>query len=384
MAALAQVTRNAVVQRDSSDPAVTGLAFATYAFISGLAGANWKGRRFRKRALALLENVDDDTWHAAICQNLGASYFVEADCDQADQWLRKSLHTLEQMRDWQYSFSLHWLRHLYSFMGEADQIVDFGRQELDARPEPEIETSSAGANMDWPMDSPAKGQVVERLRNGIESWTSFGPDNVSSVISAQEIGRASLQASEYEIAASILGKNFNMPPLLAFFEPTFDTFALFAEADIGPNWWQPNQSLERKIKRRIAWNVRICQVLAFLCPTMKTHGHRVAGRWAWLRGKQRKAVRHPRKARDYAEQVGAQYELARALLDLAAISAENRDSNRQRARECLRATGSVIPYAERQLLGDEPDKKLLAPSPESTRQQLDELYDVLQKESSRE
>ena len=87
------VVRNAAIQRDSIDPATGALGLATYAFLGGVAGANWKGRRCRRQAESLLTDVPDESWQASISQNIGASYFVDARPGLANQWISESLKT---------------------------------------------------------------------------------------------------------------------------------------------------------------------------------------------------------------------------------------------------------------------------------------------------
>jgi hypothetical protein len=61
-----------------------------------------------------------------------------------------------------------------------------------------------------------------------------------------------------------------------------------------------------------------------------------------------------------ARQIGAEYDLARTLLDLAAVDEIRRDASRSEAITILRRLDAVIPYAERWQLGDDPDKSCVA------------------------
>ena len=55
------------------------------------------------------------------------------------------------------------------------------------------------------------------------------------------------------------------------------------------------------------------------------------------------------------------YDLAKALLDLAAVKKEGRDDNRDEAIRLLKEMESVIPRAESWLLGDQFDEAVVAP-----------------------
>jgi len=53
------------------------------------------------------------------------------------------------------------------------------------------------------------------------------------------------------------------------------------------------------------------------------------------------------------------------MLDLAAVQENGRDQLRLEAVQILKRTGSVVPYAERWLLGDQYDHQCVAPAPSS-------------------
>jgi hypothetical protein len=55
------------------------------------------------------------------------------------------------------------------------------------------------------------------------------------------------------------------------------------------------------------------------------------------------------------------YDLAKALLDLAAVKESGRDENRREAVALLKEMESIIPRAEAWLLGDQYDESVVAP-----------------------
>jgi hypothetical protein len=71
-----------------------------------------------------------------------------------------------------------------------------------------------------------------------------------------------------------------------------------------------------------------------------------------------------RKAIRSAEEYGAGYDRARSMLDLAAVKEDSRDELRREAVELLKRQQSVVPYAERWLLGDQYDERCVAPPPD--------------------
>lgn len=71
-------------------------------------------------------------------------------------------------------------------------------------------------------------------------------------------------------------------------------------------------------------------------------GHRVRGRPFCVLGK-RKAIRCFQRAIKYATRLGADYDRARSILDLAAIKEDGLDEARREAIELLKQHESVIP-----------------------------------------
>jgi hypothetical protein len=72
-------------------------------------------------------------------------------------------------------------------------------------------------------------------------------------------------------------------------------------------------------------------------------------------------VRSFEKSIDSARKLGAEYDLARSLLDLAAVTDNGGDALRDEAAALLRRLNAVIPHAERWQLGKSPDESCIAP-----------------------
>ena len=106
-------------------------------------------------------------------------------------------------------------------------------------------------------------------------------------------------------------------------------------------------------------------------PNIQSPIERVRGRAFWLLGKRKKATRCFRRAVKSAVAVQGDYDRARSMLDLAVVQEDGRDQLRQEAIEILKRTESVIPHAERWLLGDQYDHQCVAPAPPSHRTEDD-------------
>ena len=95
-------------------------------------------------------------------------------------------------------------------------------------------------------------------------------------------------------------------------------------------------------------------------PNISPSALRMSGRACAARGKTRKSIRYFEKSLAAAQALGAQYDFARSLIDLAAVSEEDRTKNRKQAIEVLKQLGVVLPNADQALLGDQHDPAVIA------------------------
>ena len=131
------------------------------------------------------------------------------------------------------------------------------------------------------------------------------------------------------------------------------------ESIVGPNWTTPGRKNSKQLRRLN----RTAGFFALLQPNLRPAIERSRGRAFWVIGKRRRAARCFERAVKSASSLGADYDRARTLLDLAAIEEEGRKENRREAIRLLKKMKSVIPYAERSLLGDQYDPDVVAPQP---------------------
>ena len=81
------------------------------------------------------------------------------------------------------------------------------------------------------------------------------------------------------------------------------------------------------------------------------HGFRASGRAYAANGKLRKAIKYFDKATAAAEEIGAQYEQARALIDKSMLEHPYAQTDRARGVKMLESLGCVLPVAEVEYLG---------------------------------
>lgn len=97
-----------------------------------------------------------------------------------------------------------------------------------------------------------------------------------------------------------------------------------------------------------------------MLPNHQAHLLRVMGRAAWSKGRKNLARTRFDKAVERSRRKKMNYQLAKSLLDRAAIGAANAVEDRREAIDLLRSTESVIPRAEAWLLAEDLDPSLLA------------------------
>jgi tetratricopeptide (TPR) repeat protein len=134
--------------------------------------------------------------------------------------------------------------------------------------------------------------------------------------------------------------------------------AMLLEGICGPNWSVAFTVSERKILKQA---IRRARFFYYLLPNQQAHLCRVLGRAWWRLEKKQRAIRLFEKAVQLAEKKGMKYQQAKSLLDLSAVKEHGRDANRAEAIRLLKEMKSVIPRAERWLLGDQYDESIVAP-----------------------
>ena len=166
-----------------------------------------------------------------------------------------------------------------------------------------------------------------------------------------ELGRAQLQDSDYGSARKTLAHAVRLVLKLRFFEISADSFALLAEAIPGSSWHLESRSISRKDKRISGRSAIAARFSGWLFPNLRPHAFRVSGRLAAAKRKQNTAIRYFDRAIAAAEKIGAEYELARSLIDKSMLDYPEAQPDRERGLELLASLGCVLPDAELEYLG---------------------------------
>lgn len=206
------------------------------------------------------------------------------------------------------------------------------------------------------------GKLTEAVASIVKSieLLSGGDSNFSQAKVADSHGFVLMQCSKYVEARSVLEGNWDLLSRISLFAPfTIQTLSRLIASIIGPDW--ATCGLSRSDSRRVRQLSRRNLVFRHSFPTFRSSSLRVSGRAIWARGRAGQARRQFRAAIKWARRLEMDYELARSLLDLAAVEEHQRDENRAEAIELLKKMESVIPRAESWLLGDQFDESVIAP-----------------------
>ena len=136
------------------------------------------------------------------------------------------------------------------------------------------------------------------------------------------------------------------------------TYPMLIEALVGPDWVYPSQNDSVRRARRLSTRTRL---FGWQFPNLRPYAQRAHGRLLCTTGRRRRAIRCFEKSIRSARRLGAEYDEARALLDLAAVDKKRRDRLRTEAVTILKRLKAVIPRAEKWQLGDDPDPSCIAP-----------------------
>jgi tetratricopeptide (TPR) repeat protein len=168
-----------------------------------------------------------------------------------------------------------------------------------------------------------------------------------------------LQLSSYRMARELSANAWRLASKsLIFIDATLLCLPVLVESVAGPDWRSPLSAANARYVKKI---MRRASLLYPTIPNHRPHLRRVFGRAYYAMGHQRKAIRYFENAIRISELKGMDYQRAKSLLDLAAVTEEGRNENRAAAIELLKKMESVIPRAESWLLDDQYDEAVVAP-----------------------
>lgn len=261
------------------------------------------------------------------------------------------------------TFAIHLLRHLLQIIGKSSEETKTAREVLAVSQEMDDPRAQCWGHYDV-ASGLARGGILDEAKQQIETARSLAVDHslnsTNSIFLATE-SFVLLQASDYQGAEKAAKESWRITKkIYLFLEYNCRAVAMLLESVAGPRWAEETKPVAGKT--RLNWDA--CFV-AWLHRNLRPHSLRARGRLCWVSGKRRKARKLFRKAVQVAGDLGAHYDRAKALLDLAAVESEAQTENRLEAIELLKSMESVIPYDESWLLGEHFDADVVAPPPGS-------------------
>lgn len=351
---LTVMVRTSAIAKRSSQSVARSLNISQYAGMYSGMGFPRLGRHYLRIADRSNDESASPLAQSLIAHNVGANLFFLGQLDEAEAVLNDGLPNLQRTRHYSAGMSLHWLRHIASVRGNADVIERIATEELRFG-EATNETSTIAYSRYGLADALSrKGEFVQAIQLGKLALKGLQSTGLTTAqIARQELGRAQLQGSDYDGAEATLEQNCHIVLNgLMYLEVYLDSFSLYVEALLGPTWSGRHHSQPVAKKRLTRRWARIARWFCGRFPTLRPHAYRVSGRTAFADARRRKAKRYFDEAVRSAEKVGAEYELARALIDRSWLGLPDADADRERGLALLQELNCVLPEAEVKQLED--------------------------------
>ncbi len=349
----------AVAARDS-----TRFAKGVSAFAACIGQIGWPsfGRRYLGRAETIANEVNDAEARGVLLLTLAITHnalgnlgLAESECFQATPLLCKAGAFNNAI------YSLHVNRHLQQVIGSSDAEIELGREVLSLATSVGNRLLQCWGNYDIASGLSRAGKLdtaISQIEIARDLLDRSGVVPITRSIFLTTEGYVQLQASDYEGATKSCEESWRIcRTTLAFMEYNVRSLPQLIESILGPNWTTSGGKNSKQLRRLN----RSAGFFALLQPNLRPAIERSRGRAFWVMGKRRRAALCFERAVKSASRLGADYDHARSLLDLAAIEEEGREENRREAIRLLKKTNSVIPHAEAWQLGDQYDPDVVAP-----------------------
>lgn len=293
---------------------------------------------------------------------VGIGRYMVGELKEGEKILVNSLRVIERLGgSYTRTAYHHMLRHVYSALGHSEQALKQAKAEFQS-----AEADNDPDGMCWGLygiaDAHARmGDIEEaqvhmadslRFLEGRESY-------LTESIAYNHAGFVCLQSSNYAKAIEAFDRSKKLIEK-RFYYADFQirTYAWLIESLIGPDWLTPRKDAQIKRAKRLKWKAIF---FGWRFPNHTAHTWRIRGRLLCVTGRPQKAARCFEKAIAGCREIGAEYDLARALLDLSVVDEHRGDELRNEAASLLKKLKGVIPYAERWQLGEQADQSCVAP-----------------------
>lgn len=339
---------------------VQGITF--FAGMLSTVGFTGAGRRQGGRADAIAHDVVDMEARAEYVKMKAFIANGASEIQLADYGLREAVQLCQEAGlHMQAMFAIHLLRHVQQVIGSASEEIKVGERVLSMAQGIGDVRSQCWGQYDIGSGLARAGHLgsakfrIEQARTFLESNEQIAA--TKSIFLCTE-GYVLLQASEYLNARLSLEQSWRFcKRKFLIMEYNSRSLPLLLESMTGPEWKKTPATQRGRLKQLC----RGARLLLMMFPNLHSPIHRARGRAFQTLGKPRKAIRSFERAVETATKLGADYDRARALLDLAAVQEGDQNAHRQEAIALLKKQESVIPRAESWLLGNQYDEAVVAP-----------------------
>ncbi|MCA9144648.1 MAG: protein kinase [Planctomycetales bacterium] len=347
---LFSIVQGCVIARRMDNPELKSHHYAELAFILFMSGVRWPATRLMAIAkkCADPESIEVggyDHW-------LGSSHYVLGELDRAaflqaraDKKLRRAGH----VNVW---CGAHFAWHVWAIRGDAARVVAWAKREGEI---------AAVSNNQIVGAYSAYGQAEGLSRQGKNTEALELANRALEILQAVQgqflclahiqKARVHLQMSDYADARNHLGQSLKMLPRFKLFEITSPAFALYVESVATPAWLSTSYKLTVRDRWKVAVVALTARFFGRIFPNTRAHAYRVSARLALAKGKPKKSLRLLNRAIAAAERIGANYELARSLIDRSILDHPDAQADREAGLDLLARLGCVLPDAEMEFLG---------------------------------
>lgn len=354
-------TENVRLSKTLPDDAGRAVAYGKYGLNLGFSGLNAriglrpKSRRsiavrYCEKAVEFALNSGRPDILASVQTSLSLVLYCCGQLRQAEKVAREAEKPLRRCRELHTAYCYHYLRHVYSVTGEIDKLLEAALQELDMASATGMTELMGWAHYGLTHGHALRGDMRAALESA-ETSIAYTSGNQSSfcAISFMEQGFALLQNSQYDAARKSYQQAHQLvKQRLFFFEIVMYVYPRMVEALLGPAWSR-GKSAEDCHRRAARKFLRIARFFSYSYPNIIPQMYRMRGRYYMATGRTATARKCLQRAVNEAGSLGAEYERARALIDLGAVSPAHLASQIE-GLDLLDALGAVMPQAERDLL----------------------------------
>ena len=350
---LREIGRACLIAKKTKSRSAKRISYANYAAIVAQGGVGWLGRRMLSKAEQIrtdtnVENEDGNfEYYQGFC-NYGLGRL-----DKAEAMLTLASKRLERSGDYHHGISHHMLWHIYEVKGQVKQQIRHARKEEQIGTVSNDKVLIGYSKYGQSTALSRSGWLNEALKQVDHSITILTEINGGFLLIAiLQKTRVLIDAGEYSEARECALQTIKTIPKLRFYEITVGAFAAYCESVLALDWIEDHK-ISKQDLRKASRAARIARICGWLFPTQKPHACRITGRLCAAKGKTKKALKYFDKAIAAAEQIGARYEQARALIDKSMLDHPDAMADRERGLEILKELECVLPLAEQEYLGIE-------------------------------